>query len=100
MEDRVTYLDDLYSEDAAGYLAVAHRAAPAESVMLVGHNPMMEDLAETLSGDADEEARDVLAAGFPKSGLAIISFDGPLTAAAPGTGRLELFLTRSREAKV
>ena len=98
MEDRVTYLDGLYSSDAAGYLEIAREAPPAETLMLVGHNPMMEDLAETLTGDGDAQARAILAAGFPKSGLAVISFDGPLADAAPGKGRLEAFLTRVRDA--
>jgi phosphohistidine phosphatase len=96
MEDRVTYLDELYSSDATGYLEVARNAPAADNVMLVGHNPMMEDLAETLSGSGDPAARDVLASGFPKSGLAVIAFDGPISKAAPGTGRLEAFLTRAR----
>lgn len=100
MEERVTYLDELYSSDATGYLEIARSAPPAESVMLVGHNPMMEDLAEVLSGDGDDAARAVLASGFPKSGLAIIAFDGPLSAAAPGKGHLEDFLTRKRQEEV
>lgn len=97
MEDRVTYLDDLYTSDATGYLEIARKAPTAEKVMLVGHNPMMEDLAEILSGSGDAAARAVLASGFPKSGLAVIAFDGPISEAAPGTGRLEAFLTRARQ---
>ncbi|GAB5506449.1 MAG: histidine phosphatase family protein [Rhizobiaceae bacterium] len=97
MEDRVTFLDTLYSTDAAGYLDVARGAPDAECIMLVGHNPMMEDLAETLSGDGATEAFEVLAAGFPKSGLTVIAFDGPLSEAAPGRGRLEAFITRKRD---
>ncbi len=96
MEERVTYLDGLYSSDAAGYLEIARSAPPAEIVMLVGHNPMMEDLTEALSATGDDDARAVLATGFPKSGLAVIAFDGPLSQAAPGRGRLEAFLTRKR----
>lgn len=99
MEGRVTYLDELYSSDATGYLEIARNAPAAESVMLVGHNPMMEDLAEILSGSGDLAARTVLASGFPKSGLAVIAFDRPISEAAPGMGRLEAFLTRVRQAQ-
>jgi phosphohistidine phosphatase len=95
MEDQVSFTDALYSQDSAGYLEIARGAPEAECVMLVGHNPMMEDLAEALAGSGDDEARAVLASGFPKSGLAVISFSGPLSNAAPGKGRLELFLTRN-----
>ncbi|MCC0043046.1 MAG: histidine phosphatase family protein [Brucellaceae bacterium] len=97
LEDRVTFLDDLYSADASGYLEIARAAPAAERIMLVGHNPMMEDLAETLSASGEKAASAVLASGFPKSGLAVIAFDGPLSAAAPGKGRLEAFLTRKRD---
>ncbi|MEX0955864.1 MAG: histidine phosphatase family protein [Rhizobiaceae bacterium] len=97
MEERVSYLDELYSSDATNYLEIARNAPAVEHVMLVGHNPMMEDLAETLSGSSDPAARAVLASGFPKSGLAVIAFDGPISEAAPGTGRLEAFLTRTRQ---
>lgn len=96
LEDRVTYLNELYSSDASGYLEIARAAPAAERIMLVGHNPMMEDLAETLSGEGEEAALSVLASGFPKSGLAVIAFDGPLSSATPGKGRLEAFLTRRR----
>lgn len=95
-EDSASYLDDLYSTDAAGHLEIAQRAPASESVMLVGHNPMMEDLAEALAGSGDEAARAVLAAGFPKSGLAVIRFDGPLSSALPRKGHLEHFLIRIR----
>jgi phosphohistidine phosphatase len=98
VDDRVKYLDELYSADAAGYLDIARQAQPVESLMLVGHNPMMEDLADALAGNGEDDARAVLAAGFPKSGLAVISFDGPLSDAQPGKGRLEAFLTRKRDA--
>lgn len=96
LEDRVTYLNELYSSDASGYLEIARAAPAAERIMLVGHNPMMEDLAETLSGEGEEAALSVLASGFPKSGLAVIAFDGSLSSATPGKGRLEAFMTKRR----
>lgn len=95
-KERVTYLDALYSSDAAGYLEIARQAPPADSVMLVGHNPMMEELADLVIGGGGDAALSILASGFPKSGLAVIAFAGPLSQAAPGEGRLERFLTRKR----
>ena len=47
---RVLFFDKLYSEDAAGYLALIHENADSGSVLVIGHNPMMEDLAMAISG--------------------------------------------------
>jgi phosphohistidine phosphatase len=89
---RVVFCDKLYSEDAAGYLALIHKNADSGSVLVIGHNPMMEDLATAVSGNGDPAARAKLGAGFPTSGLAVIAFPGSLRKAAPGGGFLEAFL--------
>lgn len=63
-------------------------------LMLVGHNPGIEELAQMLagSGPADDRAR--LAAKFPTAGIAVLTFDAQSWKdIAPGTGRLEHFLT-------
>ena len=90
---RVLFLDRLYSEDAAGYLALIHENANSGSVLVIGHNPMMEDLASAVAGDGDPSARATLNSGFPTSGLAVISFLGSLKDASPGNGYLEAFHT-------
>ena len=48
---RVLFFDKLYSEDAAGYLSLIHENGARGSVLVIGHNPMTEDLAMALSGD-------------------------------------------------
>lgn len=90
---RVLFFDTLYSEDAAGYLSLIHQNADGGSVLVIGHNPMTEDLAVALSGDGDPAARAALNCGFPASGLAVIRFPRGLKRAAPGDGFLEAFLT-------
>ena len=74
-------------------LSLIRRTADGGSVLVIGHNPMMEDLAMALAGDGDPAARAALNSGFPTSGLAVIRFPGGLTGAAPGNGYLEAFLT-------
>jgi phosphohistidine phosphatase len=90
---RVIYSDSLYSTDAAGYVDFIRETADADEVLLVGHNPMMEDVAEALSGEGDPDAKAVLHQGFPTSALAVIRFPGKLSETAPGKGYLEAFLT-------
>lgn len=90
---RVIFLDTLYTEDAAGYLDIIREHGSHGSVMVIGHNPMMEDLASAVSGAGEESARDTLNYGFPTSGLAVVRFEGSLAEAAPGKGYLEAFLT-------
>ena len=92
---RVHYLDSLYSDDAAGYLATIRDQGGLGSLWVIGHNPMLEDVAMALAGDGDDAARLTLAHGFPTSGLAIFVFPGPLAGAGPGSGYLEGFLTPS-----
>jgi phosphohistidine phosphatase len=90
---RVQFCDALYSEDAAAYLAMIREKGAAGSVLVIGHNPMIEDLAMAVSGQGDDGAEATLHSGFPASGLAVIRFDGSLSQAAPGAGHLEAFVT-------
>jgi len=90
---RVIFTEGLYSTDAAGYVDIIREAPEAGSLLLIGHNPMTEDVAIALSGDGEEAARSAMVAGFPTSALAVIRFPGPFAEAAPGKGYLEAFLT-------
>ena len=90
---RVLFFDTLYSEDAAGYLEIIRTNGCLGSLLVIGHNPMTEDLAMAVSGDGDEAARGLLNYGFPTSGLAVLRFPGNLAEAAQGNGYLEAFLT-------
>ncbi|MER9234030.1 histidine phosphatase family protein [Mesorhizobium sp. M0622] len=90
---RVLFFDTLYSDDAAGYLATIRQNGGLGPLLVIGHNPMIEDLAMAVSGDGDETARAMLNHGFPTSALAVVRFKGSLEEAAPGAGYLEAFLT-------
>ncbi|MDN2568281.1 histidine phosphatase family protein [Aquibium sp. A9E412] len=88
----VEFSDSLYATDVTGYLDAIRGAGPARTLLVVGHNPNMEDLALALPGDGDPQARAALVTGFPTAALAVLAFAGPLAAAAPGEARLEAFL--------
>lgn len=94
---KITFVDQLYITDAAGYLDMIRDHSEVNSLLVIGHNPMMEDLALALTGEGDEAARSELNAGFPTAGLAVIEFPSSFAAAAPGKGRLEAFVTPAHE---
>ena len=88
----VRYLDSLYSSDAAGYLDIIRESGDAASIMVVGHNPMMEDLCSALARKGTPTALASVARGFPTCGLAVISFPEQGEQIAPKNGYLEDFL--------
>lgn len=88
----IRYMDGLYSSDATGYLDIIREAGGGGSVLVVGHNPMMEDLAIALSSDGEAQALAAVAHGFPTCGLAVIRFSAPLGEIAQEDGFLEEFV--------
>ena len=53
-EDIITWNDRLYYGSAADYLkAIQHAPNRVERIMLVGHNPKMEQIAGVLCGEAE-----------------------------------------------
>ena len=94
--DRQTFTDDLYDSDAGRYLESVRSAGDGvETVLVIGHNPMIEDIASALAAGGDENAMQRLDRGFPTSGLAVIKIDGPLRDVALSSGYLEAFLLPS-----
>ena len=90
---RVVFLDKLYTEDATGYLELIQENGGYGSILLIGHNPMIEDLAMAIAASGDPDALSMLALGFPTSGLAVIHFENGLARLEPGKGYLEAFHT-------
>lgn len=88
-----SYDQNLYATDAPGYLEVAAKSGFDGNLMLVGHNPMLEDVAIALAKDGDEALVDDLQMGFRTSGLAVIALDGPMADIEKLSGRLEAYLT-------
>lgn len=64
------YVDALYNAPAEIYLEIARSTRGVEGLMLVGHNPAMEEVFANLCGN-DVMARTV-PEGYPTSGLAVI----------------------------
>lgn len=70
------------------------RAVPDDvgTVLLVGHNPGVQDLVVSLAGSGSEPAAALAAAKFPTSGLALLRVPGPWSGLAAGGASLEQFV--------
>ena len=85
----------LYNADADDLLTMVRgRDGDARSMLMVGHNPGIERLAQALAGTGDEATLRRLRDHYPPAGLAVIDFDVPSwRAIGPSTGRLTAFET-------
>ena len=83
-EPRCSIHDALYLAAPHTLLAMLRECHDAPgSLMLVGHNPGLHELALMLTG-----GHELLQAGFPTCTLALFAFDGAWTALAPRSARL------------
>jgi phosphohistidine phosphatase len=88
-------VDAIYEAPDSALLKVI-RATPADvkTLLMIGHNPGLQDLALDLVGDGPREARARLSVEFPTAALAVIDIEGEAwTEFRPGKGRLERFVT-------
>lgn len=85
---QLLYEDGLYLAPA-GRLIERLQLLPerSESVLLVGHNPGLHQLATTLVGDSAGE-RDNLGDGFPTAALAVLRISGMWSALRPHQAKL------------
>lgn len=89
------FRDDIY-EAAPEAILAAIRQAPDEvaTLLVVGHNPGLEDLSAMLAGPASRPRPLAdLREKFPTGGLARFECAGPWRDLAPGAARLTHFLT-------
>jgi phosphohistidine phosphatase len=86
---------ELYEASAARMAGILVTIDPAiGTIMLVGHNPGLGDLAEELVGTGDSDARRLMSEKFATGSLAVIAFQaGNWNDVSPGSGRLERFVT-------
>lgn len=93
--ERIETVDGLYDFGGGeALLDVIHaQGESAKSLMLIGHNPAIEGLADMLVGAGEKSLREDMASKYPTAGLAVIDFKGKSWAKiAPGTGKLVRFV--------
>ncbi|MDB5595671.1 MAG: phosphoglycerate mutase [Hyphomicrobiales bacterium] len=84
----------LYNADVGALISALHKTpASVRTLLVVGHNPGIAELAETLAGTGDRYARARLQSSFPTSAFAVLDFDvDSWTEVDIGTGRLDRFV--------
>ncbi|WP_181707467.1 SixA phosphatase family protein [Chthonobacter rhizosphaerae] len=97
----IRLMRSIYQASEEGYLSVLRQAGgTVKSLMLIGHNPGMQDTALSLIGSGNPAYVDEIRGKFPTAGLAVIDFDlSDWSKLAPGTGRIVAFF-RPREIEV
>ncbi|MDQ0989615.1 histidine phosphatase family protein [Streptomyces sp. V3I7] len=96
----VRFDERLYAAGVGDLLGVVHEVPPeVETLLLVGHNPGLEDLVLTLAGDSLDDALGAVRTKFPTSAIAVLAWHGPdWPALAPGTALLtSLTVPRGRK---
>ena len=69
------------------------RAPRGQRVLVIGHNPAMQDFAIQLVGSGAPDDREAIAAKFPTAALAVIAFDADRWHdIVPGSGTLTHFV--------
>jgi phosphohistidine phosphatase len=91
----VSYDDRLYNASADAILAVIRevgRSAP--TLLVIGHNPGLHEIARFLVATGNVEAREMLNEALPTAGLVIIDFTGEnWHKLHVNSGRLDRFVT-------
>ena len=98
----VTFDARLYEAAATDLLDVIREVPPATgTLLLIGHNPAIEDLARLLAapphgprtGGSHHGDLDRMRSKFPTAAIAVLQFGGTWRGLAPGGARLTAFVT-------
>jgi phosphohistidine phosphatase len=108
LQDRpaVTFEHGIYGASAAGLLdVIRHAPSGARTVVVVGHEPAVQDLALALAETAPDADRGTTAGAqspdalnrmrtkFPTAAIAVLEFSGPWSRLENGQARLASFVT-------
>jgi phosphohistidine phosphatase len=99
-QPRVVGDERIYNASAETLIRLVHETGEAKTLLLVGHNPGLHDLALRLIASGNTEMRERLNEKLPTSGLVVIDFAfDDWSRLHANSGRLERFVSpRSAEA--
>jgi phosphohistidine phosphatase len=92
---RVIHEERLYNAGSEAILALVKATEPTvHTLLVIGHNPGLHEIARLLIASGDVEARERLNEGLPTSALAVIDFAGKdWRKVHPHGGRLERLIS-------
>ncbi|MFG2646109.1 SixA phosphatase family protein [Streptomyces sp. NPDC048436] len=87
---KTVYEDRLYEASPGELIAVLNETPDdAQDVVLIGHNPGIQGLADILAKDSEGDARTRMERrGFPTSAFAVLTYAGSWKALEPGVATL------------
>ncbi|MET7602770.1 histidine phosphatase family protein [Streptomyces avermitilis] len=87
---KTVYEERLYEASPGEIIAVLNEIPDdVQNVVLIGHNPGVQGLADILAGSAEGDTRTRMAdRDFPTAAFAVLSFDGPWKSLEPGVATL------------
>ncbi|MFB6554205.1 MULTISPECIES: histidine phosphatase family protein [unclassified Streptomyces] len=87
---KTVYEERIYEASPGELIAVLNETPDdLRNVLVIGHNPGMEGLAEILAGSTEDEARERMGGrGFPTAAFAVLTFTGSWKDVEPGTASL------------
>jgi phosphohistidine phosphatase len=86
--------DRIYNASTDGLMTLIGETRAARSLLVIGHNPGLHEVAMQLTASGDVATRERLAQNLPTSGLVVIDFAfDAWTTLHPRSGRLEHFIT-------
>lgn len=87
---KTVYEERIYEASPGELIAVLNELPDdAQNVLLIGHNPGVQGLADILAGSSEGDARERMSRlGYPAAAFAVLSFDGTWKALEPGVATL------------
>lgn len=89
---KLVFCDSLYENGAEAYFQEVRECGAVRSVIVIGHNPSIEEFALELAGDGDAASMALLREGMPTAALATLSFTTDFGAIKKGSGFLHRLL--------
>ncbi|MFD8226748.1 SixA phosphatase family protein [Streptomyces massasporeus] len=87
---KTVYEERIYEASPGELIALLNETPDdVRNVLMIGHNPGIQGLAEVLAGSGEDEARERMTRrGFPAAAFAVLSFGGPWKSLEPGVAEL------------